>query len=218
MPTRKGEIDMELIRINDQKLKIMLTPSDMTQYELNAEHFGENSEEMHRAFRNLMEEVRRRTDFEFDERRLSVQYFPSKEGGCEMFVSGSRPRATEERKRNNTSKSTNALTVRNTKSYGGSFQKDGAYRFECMEDLLCACARLISVGFSGESSAYRDEQKHCFLLLRMRSHSPFAVPDEFQFLSEYGRIENPEILRLYFKEHGALICDRDAVRKLSALA
>jgi negative regulator of genetic competence, sporulation and motility len=78
---------MELIRISDHKLKIMLTPLDMCHFELNAETFGEDSEKLHGAFRLLLEEIRKQTDFEGDDNHLSVQYFPSREGGCEMFIS-----------------------------------------------------------------------------------------------------------------------------------
>ena len=78
---------MELIRISERKLKIMLTPTDMCHFELNDDSFERDSEKMHRAFRLLLDEVRRQTDFSGDERHLSIQYFPSREGGCEMFIS-----------------------------------------------------------------------------------------------------------------------------------
>jgi len=88
---------LELIRINDRKLKIMLTPSDMTHFEMNAQRLGEDTEQMRKSFRMLMKEVRRKIDFELDDRRVSVQYFPSREGGCEMFVSCSLKRIKSER-------------------------------------------------------------------------------------------------------------------------
>ena len=83
---------MELIRINARKLKIMLTPTDMCHFELDAESFGEDSTKMHRAFRLLFDEIKHQIDFDADDNRISVQYFPSREGGCEMFIS----RLTEE--------------------------------------------------------------------------------------------------------------------------
>jgi negative regulator of genetic competence, sporulation and motility len=50
---------MELIRISDSKLKIMLTPMDMRQFELSTDNFYDDSEKMHRSFRLLLDEVRR---------------------------------------------------------------------------------------------------------------------------------------------------------------
>ena len=48
---------MELIRISDSKLKIMLTPVDMRQFELNTDNFYDDGEQMHRSFRLLLDEV-----------------------------------------------------------------------------------------------------------------------------------------------------------------
>ena len=45
---------MELIRISDSKLKIMLTPMDMRQFELSTDNFYDDSEKMHRSFRLLL--------------------------------------------------------------------------------------------------------------------------------------------------------------------
>ena len=46
---------MELIRISDSKLKIMLTPMDMRQFELSTDNFYDDSEKMHRSFRRLFD-------------------------------------------------------------------------------------------------------------------------------------------------------------------
>lgn len=207
---------MELIKINDQKLKIMLTPSDMTQYELNADCIVGDSEQMHKSFRLLLEEVRRQIGFDFDDRRISVQFFPSREGGCEMFVSSILPSASGEERKKLPARIGNALTVRGNKG-SGSFQRDGAYRFDTMDVLLRACHRLRGIGYIGESAAYRDERNFYYLLFRTRSSSPFTVPEELGFLVEYGKIENAAMLRLYFREHGDLICAPDAVERLGVL-
>ena len=61
---------MELIRISDRKLKIMLTPTDMRHFELNPDTFCEDSAGMHRSFKHLLEEIKKLTDFEAD------VYFP----------------------------------------------------------------------------------------------------------------------------------------------
>ena len=60
---------------------------DMRQFELSTDNFYDDSEKMHRSFRRLFDEVKRQSGFEADDHRISVQYFPSREGGCEMFIS-----------------------------------------------------------------------------------------------------------------------------------
>ena len=98
-----------------------------------------------------------------------------------------------------------------------SFVRDSAYRFEGISALLAACHRLRRVGYIGDSEAYRDDDGRYYLLIRTPSASPFTLPPELEFLSEYGQVENPTLLRLYFREHGALICSPRAVERLAEL-
>ena len=213
---------MELIRISDRKLKIMLTPTDMCHFELNADSFGEDSAQLHRSFRLLLDEVRKQTDFDADDRHLSVQYFPSRTGGCEMFISHLTSDCTER----DASPPLSALLptakestqLRPFKKTGGSFRKDCAYRFEALCHLLCACKRLLGIDCICESTAYRDEKGAYFLLLTVCTSSPFSTPDELDFVVEYGTVENASLLRIYIREHASLIATPNAVTELGALA
>ena len=202
---------MELIRISDRKVKIMLTPTDMSHFALNAENLEGNTEERHRAFRLLLDEVRRQTDFDADEHCLSVQYFPSREGGCEMFISNLQ-------KDDGAPASLQAPPKAALQPIRkGGFRRDCAYRFETLSDLLSACRRLISVGYDSESSAYRDEQSTYFLFLSILAASPFSLPPQLEFLVEYGSLENAAALRLYICEHASLIAAPNAVHRLAEL-
>lgn len=212
---------MELIRISDRKLKIMLTPTDMCHFDLNADSFGEDSAKMHRAFRLLLHEIREQTGFEADDTHISVQYFPSREGGCEMFISNLQ---SEENERVPISASAppsqpasrHSPDLRPVKKHGGSFRKECAYRFEKLQHLLTACRRLLEIGYICDSSAYRDERGVYFLLLSVLSPSPFSTPEELDFIVEYGTVENAALLRLYVREHARLLCT-GAIEQLARL-
>ena len=206
---------MELIRISDRKLKIMLTPMDMCHFELNPERFGEDSAQMHRSFRLLLSEVRKQTDFKADDNHLSVQYFPSRGGGCEMFICNlqdndeappcfqpSPPTSTELRPYHKRS----------------SFKRECAYRIESLVDLLSLCKRLSMHASVCESSVFRDEGGDYFLFLSFLSPSPYTTPEELGFLTEYGTQESNSILRIYIREHATVICAEGAIAALSALA
>lgn len=208
---------MELIRISESKLKIMLTPTDMSHFELDNESFGENRAKTRKAFRHLMDEIKRQIGFEADDRHLSVQYFPSREGGGEMFVTNLPTTAILPSKEEPALiKPGNASFPISAKSVG-AFCKDCAYRFEALEDLLHVCKRLFTIGYIGESSAFRDEKKQYYLLLTILCATPFSIPDELGFVTEYGVWENPSLLKLYLLEHGRLLCTPDAVERLSPL-
>jgi negative regulator of genetic competence, sporulation and motility len=77
---------MDLIKINDNKLKIMLTPVDMQSYDLRANELDCTNIETRQAFRSIMDEARSRTGFDAKGNQIYVQVYPSREGGCEMFV------------------------------------------------------------------------------------------------------------------------------------
>lgn len=204
---------MELIRINDRKLKIMLTATDMLHFEMNTDRLGEDSEQMRRSFRLLMREVRRKIAFDLDDRRVSVQYFPSREGGCEMFVS-SLPQ-NEDKKRSLAAVPAAPLPVKPQKAQ--SFRRESAYRMKEIGDLLRACERLRASRFCGESRAYRDRRGGYFLLVGFVSASPVRFPEEISFLSEYGELCNLTQIRIYIREHASLISER-AVEELASLA
>jgi negative regulator of genetic competence, sporulation and motility len=205
---------MELIRISNRKLKIMLTPTDMCHFELNAETFGEDSGKMHRSFRLLLDEIRKQTDFDADDRHISVQYFPSREGGCEMFIS--RISSADDKPAEIISDTTEKDLHPWSKQNG--FQRDCAYRFEDLETLLQLCKRLHSVGYIGESSAYRDHYGVYYLFITIRSSSPLSIPEEWDFITEYGTVEDPVRLKPYVIEYGTLFCNKNAVSVLSSLA
>ena len=193
---------MELIRITDQKLKIMLTPSDITQLDFNQDD-PEHCPPF--AVRRLLRELRKRFGVELDDSRISVQYFPSKGGGGELFISGAGASKSPQ-----LSKPSDRPT--------SSFRWEGAYRLNRFSDLLAVCRRLSDAAFEGESAVYHDGHRAYFLLLRTSAAAPFRVPLELAFLNEYGKSENPALLRLYIGEHGHLIRSPDAVAILAGLA
>ena len=206
---------MELIRISDRKLKIMLTPTDMRHFEFNIDTFGEDSAQMHRAFRLLLDEIKQQIGFEADDNRISVQYFPSREGGCEMFISHL-PLHTEEDREEHRFSCTK-LRERLPMAKRGSFHRECAYRFLSLSALLAVCGRLCSIGYIGASSAYRDTRGYYYLLISIFSATPFSTPDEMNFIVEYGHIENVNLLKLYLCEHGATVCAENAVHQLGKL-
>ena len=203
---------MELIRISNSKLKIMLTPMDMRQFELSTDNFYDDSEKMHRSFRLLLDEVKRQSGFEADDHRISVQYFPSREGGCEMFISNLSPERDT---------SSCALTpmqeMQPAPRTRGSFSRSFAYRFEGLDELLSVCRRLLPMDYITASSAWRDDGGRYYLFLNTFAASPFATPEELYFVVEYGTIENASHLRLYLAEHGNIICAEDAVGTLGII-
>ncbi len=208
---------MELIRISDRKMKIMLTPTDMRHFELDADTFGEDSAKMHRAFRLLLDEVKKQTGFEADDSHISVQYFPSREGGCEMFISNCSDAEYEASTKLRCPLKAENKALQLRQNHRNGFYKECAYRFFNLREMLAVCRRLMQNGYVGSSCSYRDECENYYLILKTLSPSPFSVPENLRFIVEYGSIESPTALRLYLLEHGSAICEENAVHQLGNL-
>lgn len=212
MPPSGGmEIIMELIRISKNKIKIMLDAGDMTAYDLPTEGIDYCESAVREAFRAVLKDAGRKTGMDFSDSRLSIQLYPSRGGGCEMFVTrtGDRPESYCEPKLTETNVTTPQESPSDTRSEEKHprWERSEAFGFESMTWLLSVCRRLKRIGFSGNSAAFRDENGKCFLLIE----SPAGIRP---LIIEYGTPESPEAVRLYISEHGSTICPKTAVELL----
>ena len=214
---------MDLIRIDDNKLKIMLTPVDMQSYALD-DTMDYTKDKTRQAFRSIMSEVRSRTGFDAEGNRVFVQLYPSRSGGCEMFVTKLDIQCAADHATEPSSAASGVAHItaqpralRLTAAEGG---RSVAFVFTALEHLLLVCRRLHAQAFSGSSAAYHSENNRFYLLLGEAGGRRQAVLFDriaLSFLSEYGTQQNADAVRLYIREHGTPICESDAVVRLAAL-
>ena len=193
---------MELIRISSCKLKVMLSACDVQRFRLDPENGA--PEELQRSFRLLLREIERESGFDADGKELSIQYFPSREGGCEMFISHLNEKEQED-----------FCEAPPLQREIAGFHKEYAFRFPEMDLLLAACKRLFTMGYTGDSRAYLGEKGQCFLFLGLTSPHPFEMPEELLFLFEYGKQESVTDAKIYLSERGKTLCDSSAVSRLA---
>ena len=115
---------MELIRISDNALKVMLSRADMERYEIEYDMLDYENIETRRVISGILAEAKRRVGFSAESDRLYIQAFSDGEGGCELFV-----------------------------RRGGESERC-VYEFLGMSPLLLACGRLLRCGYRGHSIAY----------------------------------------------------------------
>ena len=202
---------MELIRISENKIKIMLNANDMSAYDLPTEGIDYCENSVREAFRAVLKDAGKKTGLDFSDGRLSIQLYPSKAGGCEMFVTRT---ATGGSGRTRTE--SGGIHVKNpatkVKEEDGAprWERSEAFAFESMKWLLSVCKRLRRIGFTGNSAAFRDETGRCFLVIDTTATLRSQI-------IEYGTGESAEAVRLYISEHGSTICPRNAIEILGAL-
>lgn len=200
---------MDLIRISDSKLKIMLTSTDMTHYNLHTDSISIADQHVRRVLQQLLIDAKAQTGFDGDVSHLYVQMFPSADGGCELFIS--KPDTKTEAR----------LPVLQQKGRIIAPERHGhdvtVYSFSCLAHLILVCKRLSAIGFSGNSNVYADSKHTYYLVLcDLPTHSLYSL-DEYCFLGEYGCRENARTLHAYLAEYCTLICQGNAVAVLMQL-
>lgn len=208
---KRGIHTVEFILINDDRLKITLSKSDLEEFNLTADALDYSNVETKRMFWDILGRAKQSTGFSCDGERVLVRLYASRDGGCEMFIS----------KLEDTddcdilcSEDPDLCNQKN----GRDFKKrTGAYRFDKLQWLLEVCRRLSEMGYSGESSAFYDSNGIYYLFLYGLDGTGYFKFDEFSFIDEYGNAENPEITYDFLGEHGRAICIKNAVEALSTL-
>ncbi len=203
---------MELIHINSSKLKIMLSKADMLEYELDCDTFNYDNTETRRAFWNILKEVKTRTGFDAAADRVFIQLYPSKDGGCEIYVTKVGALCRGER------------SLPGPITYGpskllpeGEREKINlSFMFCDIEQMLAACRLATRTGQINSSDAWIDENGVLYLFVEASAESADTA-----FLSgilnEFGTpVSNPDYVT-YIKEHGRAFCESNAVEILSVL-
>ena len=210
---------MEILMISDSKLKVMLTAEDLASFSLCAKDLDYSNTETKRMFWDILGRAKKSVGFDTDGHRVLVQLFPSRDGGCEMFITrlgmvchtecGAEEQDSDLAVISHTTKQTNT-----SKKYT-SPHTVSAFGFDTMERMLTVCRRLSSLSYEGESEAYLGDDRRCYLFLGDVEVSGYLPLDEYSFIGEYGTVENVTALRHFVGEHARAICREDAVACLS---
>ena len=193
---------MEIIQISEGKLKVMLTKADLEEFDLDAQTLDYADSETKELFSALLAHIKETVGFQTDGYRVLVRLFPSRDGGCELFLTRIRDFYSEE----------DETETEQTHPQ--------AFGFERIEDLLTVCRRLRAIGYPHASSAYISDAHRFYLFLENPARSldeKSAGISPYAFLSEYGKAESAEGLRGFLFEHGRLLCEQDAVERLGVL-
>lgn len=197
---------MEMILINANKLKVMLTPEDMQGYALTCEMIDYDNTETRRAFWDIFDTAKHTTGFDAASARVYVQAYPSRGGGCELYV-------TRMVHTKGDRMPTVSLRVKQVHILDDA-EHTCVYRFDELADLLSACGKLHNAGFAHPSSAYVDpDTKKYYLILPL-----FEDEVGFSFLEEYGHRMAEQAIHSYIGEHCTCLTRDAAVDLLATLA
>lgn len=180
---------MEIVRINDKKLKITLSDADMKRHGVTKDSFSGGGEKTHEALSHLLSEARGSVGFPPTSRTL-VEAFPGRHGGCEIFVvmlEGGR-----------------TATEKHTLFYFSE------------KDALIGAANAFANRFGNEapSALYRLPSGGYVLALVLPEETEKAAPSKYDFLSEYGERRQGGLFDAYIKEYGECLYRENALGAL----
>ena len=199
---------MELILINDSKLKIMLTSEDMIKYDLDCNSASYDNTETRRAFWSILDEAKHHTGFDAASERVLVQLFPSKSGGCEMYITKVGLLCPTNNHPDNQSFFLPKLNE-------DSKTENATFIFKKMCSMISACKLAIHSGNIEDSCAWVDESGLCYLFTKVSHQTNLSY--FMGIMSEFGiRLENSDTLT-YIKEHGHQFCTHNAIETLAVL-
>ncbi len=188
---------MELIVIDERKIKLTLTAEEMTAYRLTGED-ARTSE----TLRGILRDAGEKCGCRGMGGRVCIEMYPSRKGGCELFVT-----KLAERENRTDMKANEGLLAEYRKYI---FRGRVIYAFDAMAHLLTACRDLARAAYDGDSAAYHDEcggTRKYYLILERESHLAAENMGSLCRSSSY----------YYIAEHCRRLCD-DAVGTLGRFA
>lgn len=210
---------MEIIMISENKLKLMLTRRELEEFDLEAEELDYSKTETKRMFWDILNRLKHSVGFQTDGCRVLVQLFPSKDGGCEMFITKIADLRYHSPIQSTAKPEELDIPILHYKPSHHIDQngKIGAFGFDRLNWLIMVCRRLMGIGYAGKSSAYISDDRRFYLFLDGLDPTGYLPLDEYSFIAEYGNMENVEALQDFLCEHGKPLCERDAVEQLGVL-
>ncbi len=189
---------MEYILINEGKLKVMLDREDLAERNICAERLDYANPEARQIFGDILQYAKKEFGFDTSGHRVLLQLYPSRDGGCELFISRIGDGDKGRHKKQNAS-------------------SDSGYSFQCLDHLLSVCRILSRQAFEGESSVWYDSDGCWYLIISTLEDETFIPLTKLSFISEYGEPESARSLSLYLSEYATPLCLKNAVELLGRI-
>ena len=204
---------MELIVIDENKLKITMSAPDMDELGVDEDEFYLFDFNARELLSKILKGSRVKTGFEelSSNDKILLQLYPDSHGGCELFVT--KIPLKKEDDPHLSSNNERFLLPHSTAKETDNKKTPITYGFKKLNHVIAVCRELKSRHFSGDSALYRTEAGIFYLVLEQIGDKSTAL----SCLSEFGELENTEHCLLNSLERGECILKNGAVQKLSLM-
>ena len=208
---------MELIIINENKLKISMTKEDMALYGLDENEFHCSKANTREILSKILKNSKKKTGFEkiSSEERLLLQLYSDKSGGCELFVTKLPINYGVEIDKANKDNLPVSLLPKGD-CINTAKKLALTYSFKTLDDLICACKNVQRQKLNINSQLFfsSSEEKYYLFLHYALCDNEKSSPSSY--LSEYGELENSENSFLFMHEYGTCVCENSAIEILAS--
>lgn len=200
---------MELILINADKMKIVLTKNDMEQYGIHIDFqlftLGRAGSVIREAFSDVLDEVKYETGFDALGAHSIIQVYPARDGGCELYIT------KFDRGGDDTVNEAARTEKRESCARAKKTMVHSVFAFDSPIDLIDACTMLASTYNGCGSRLYRSDDRYYLML---EHESPAAAPPIFTRLCDFGYEVTDRYLEAYLEEHGSCLIESSVIEKL----
>ncbi len=192
---------MELIKVNTAKLKVILTPNDIQELDIDSNSFDSSSHLSQKAFRNILLKAKEKVGFDAYGCKLYADYFPSRDGGGELYLTR-KAKILPEEDSNTSYRKKCILNTQNHTSQSYIVIPDN------LDTLISLCQKLSCDGFSFESTLYYHKGKYYLYIYNCQNKTDIPC-----YICEYGNVFFADSTRLfYLLEHADTLCKTNAVK------
>ena len=197
---------LDILKISDSKVKIMLSATDAKAYGINTAEPDYKDEKTKSGVWSILDEAKARIGFSHEGHKLLIQFYPSKDGGAEIFVT--RLENLPDKSERLLSRATDMTMLEKSFSI---------YKFSDLGDLIRLCRIIGRKDCIGKSELYFDSAEGYYLRLEERGVSKYGGICEFAVLLEFADKIRSERMP-YIREHSELLMEKCAVQRLSELS
>ena len=197
---------MEILKINDSKIKIMLSAADMQNYKLTSDDVDYNDNTTRQKIFRILDYVKKKFGFDHEGDKLLIQFYPSKDGGAELFVTKLGLLSVGEKRTIARSERVTMLNARRA-----------IYGFASFGDLLLAAKAMNRIGDIKHSELFLFENGTYYLEIMERGEGRGEFIREYASLLEFAS-PVPRERHPYITEHSECLTEGNAIEVLSSLA
>jgi len=206
---------MKIEKINDNKIKVTISLSDLQERNIDFEALNYNSPATQELFWDMMEQAEVQFGFNTSESQLAIEASPDESDGFVIFITKLDEDGDFESIQKYIKNRFKKSDLRAKKKSQKICSSVVIYSFEQLDHVLSLCNRLRSL-YSGESSLYKLKNTY-YMMLTKNTLLMDNVKYFESLLDEYGKkVSNNTYYEGYLEEYAKKIVELNAVEVLNS--